>query len=118
MKDIMKTLIGETFKYSEQIDNNRNPFYVLSKCTEELGELSEEVQIASGVSYKYKGKDGIVGEAIDLITCLLDMIHITEPDLTEEDLVRIAIPKLEKWKETAIHDIRKINQFPYSKNTE
>lgn len=101
----MKTLITETFKYSDQINNNRNTFYVLSKCIEELGELSEEVQIAAGVSYKQPGKDGIVGEAIDLITCALDIIRITHPELTEEDIVAIAIPKLEKWKQKAIYDI-------------
>lgn len=101
----MKTLITETFNYSDQVHNNRNPFYVLLKCTEELGELSEEVQIAAGVSYKQPGKDGIVGEAIDLITCALDMIHITHPELTEEDILAIAIPKLEKWKEKAVYDI-------------
>ncbi len=95
------TLINETFKYSDQIKNGRNSFYVLSKCTEELGELSVEVQIKEGVSYKQAGKDGVVGEAIDLITCLIDMIHINYPELTEEDLLAIAIPKLEKWKEKA-----------------
>lgn len=95
------TLINETFKYSDQIKNGRNSFYVLSKCTEELGELSVEVQIKEGVSYKQPGKDGVVGEAIDLITCLIDMIHINYPELTEEDLLAIAIPKLEKWKEKA-----------------
>lgn len=97
----MKTLITETFKYSDEIKNARNPFYVLSKITEELGELSVEVQIAEGVSYKQAGKDGVVGEGIDLITCVLDLIHIMHPELTEEDLVDIAIPKLEKWKAKA-----------------
>jgi len=105
LEDKMKTLITETFKYSDQIQNNRNPFYVLSKITEELGELSVEVQIAEGVSYKQAGKDGVVGEGIDLITCVLDLIHIIYPELTEEDLVKVAIPKLEKWKEKATFNI-------------
>lgn len=102
---MMQTLVSETFKYSDQIKNNRNTFYVLSKCVEELGELSVELQIAAGVSYKEAGKDGVVGEAIDLITCVLDIIRITHPNLTEEDLVSIAIPKLEKWKTKATFDI-------------
>ena len=101
----MKTLVSETFRYSDQIINRRDTFYVLSKCIEELGELSEEVQIAAGVCYKEPGKDGIVGEAIDLITCALDMIRITHPHLTEDDIVAIAIPKLEKWKSKATIDI-------------
>ena len=95
------TLISKTFEYSDQIKNGRNSFRVLAKCVEELGELSVEVQIKEGTSYKQAGKDGVVGEAIDLITCLLDIIHINYPELTEADLLAIAIPKLEKWKEKA-----------------
>ncbi len=95
------TLVSTTFNYSDQIKNNRNSFYVLAKCTEELGELSVEVQIKEGTSYKEKGKDGVVGEAIDLITCLLDLIHINYPELNEKDLLTLAIPKLEKWKQKA-----------------
>ena len=102
----MKTLVTEIFNYSDQIHNGRDMFYVLAKCTEELGELSEEVQTASGVSYKTPGKDGVVGEAIDLITCALDMIRITHPELTEEELIAIAIPKMEKWKEKAVYNIK------------
>jgi hypothetical protein len=102
---IAMSLVTETFKYSDTIKNNRDAFYVLSKCVEELGELSVEVQIATGVSYKEAGKDGVVGEAIDLITCVLDLIRITHPNLSEEDLVAIAIPKLEKWKAKATIDI-------------
>jgi hypothetical protein len=101
----MKTLVNATWEYSDQIKNNRDAFYVLSKCVEELGELSEEVQIAAGFSYKQPGKDGVVGEAIDLITCALDMIRITHPELTEDDIVALAIPKLEKWKAKATVDI-------------
>lgn len=99
------TLVSETFKYSDQVKNNRDVFYVLSKCVEELGELSVELQIAAGVSYKEAGRDGIVGEAIDLITCALDMIRITHPELSEDELVAIAIPKLEKWKAKATIDV-------------
>jgi hypothetical protein len=103
MNGNMMSIVKQTFDYSDQIKNNRNPFYVLSKITEELGELSVEVQISEGVSYKEAGKDGVVGESIDLITCVLDLIHIMHPELTEEDLVKIAIPKLNKWKEKAVH---------------
>jgi hypothetical protein len=44
----------------------------------------------------------VVGEAVDVIICMLDMIRKKAPHLTEADLVRIARPKLEKWKRKVI----------------
>lgn len=75
----------------------RTPYSVLSSTMSELGELAEEIMISQGNSYKKPGVDGIVGEAIDTIVCLLDLIHVVDPELTEGDLEDIAFPKLSKW---------------------
>ena len=92
-----KTLISEIFRYSDEIRNERDQMYVLSKCIEELGELSTEIQIHLGYSYKKPGPDGVIGEEIDLLTCVVDIIRRTSPELTEEDLICLSIPKIEKW---------------------
>jgi hypothetical protein len=63
----------------------------------ELGELAEEVAINEKHSYKKQGSDGIVGEAIDTILCLLDLIHVHTPSITEEELIHVAQLKLDKW---------------------
>lgn len=70
---------------------------VFASTTSELGELGVEVMIANGQSYKHPGQDGIIGEAVDTILCLLDMIHLVDPTFTEGQLDEIARMKCRKW---------------------
>jgi hypothetical protein len=67
----------------------------------EVGELSEEINVANGLSYKQAGPDGVIGEAIDSIISLVDLIYVyakeNNIELTEENLIRIAEEKLAKW---------------------
>jgi len=102
------TLISEIFSASDAIENNRTVQDVLNHTVTELGELAMEVIIEQGKSYKQPGKDGIVGEAIDVIACAVDIIRVHAPELTEEDLIRLALPKLAKWKNkaTEVHNKR------------
>lgn len=77
--------------------SRRTLYSVLTSATSELGELADEVRIEAGHSYKEAGVDGIIGEAIDTIVCLLDLIHLENPDMTEQELDAIAFKKLNKW---------------------
>lgn len=77
----------------------RTLYSILSSTTAELGELADEIRIHEGHSYKVSGKDGVVGEAIDAIACLLDLIHRYDPNLAEKDLVSITEQKVAKWVE-------------------
>ena len=70
---------------------------VLASTMSELGETAVEVMIHNGQSYKQKGRDGIVGEAVDTILCLLDLIHVVDPSITEEQINEIARAKCAKW---------------------
>ena len=65
---------------------------------EEVGELAQETIIHDGLSYKSQGSDGIVGEAVDAIISIVDLIMRTHPEVTEERLERIAEEKMNKWK--------------------
>jgi hypothetical protein len=47
------------------------------------------------------GPDGIVGEAIDVIACLLDLIIVHCPSITEEDLNVLMRLKCQKWADKA-----------------
>jgi|SRR5271157_419630 len=76
--------------------NLRTRYSVLTSTMSELGELAEEVMISEGNSYKEQGEDGIVGEAIDTILCLLDLLH-KNCNLTEKELDAIAKKKCDKW---------------------
>lgn len=75
----------------------RSPYAVLAAAQAELGETAEEIAILMGDSYKESGYDGPVGEALDTIISLLDLIHVLEPDMTEEELMLTAGSKLNKW---------------------
>lgn len=88
-------------KVSESINNDRSPQDVMCSAMEEVGELAREVNIEFSNSHKKPGKDGVVGEIADSIICLMDLLHITHPELTEENFSQIIQNKLEKWKRKA-----------------
>lgn len=92
------TLISEILDASKNIQDGRTRYAVLAKAGEEYGELSQEVMIRNGDHYKQPGKDGIIGEAIDLIICCTDLIYSENPNITEDEIVEIAKLKLAKWK--------------------
>ena len=95
------SLIETIFKTSRTIPVKRTEYTVLSHAMAELGELAEEVTISCGESYKTAGPDGVIGESIDTIICLVDMIHVHAKnqgiEITEEQLIEIAKKKLAKW---------------------
>jgi len=67
----------------------------------ELGELSDEIMIVEGKSDREAGVDGVVGEAVDVIVCMLDIIHKADPTVCENDIVNIAKAKIKKWQSKA-----------------
>lgn len=92
IQEILDTCIA-----SDGYDPLRNQYSVLAHTTAELGELAEEVAIARGASYKAPGDDGVVGEAVDLIVCGVDMIYVTKPSITEEQILELVKAKCAKW---------------------
>lgn len=87
------------WRTSRKIKDGRTPQDVLAKSMEELGELSQEVLIAADKHYKDPGNDGIVGEAIDVMICMADMIYGQFPDIPECVVAEIMERKLIKWEE-------------------
>ena len=64
---------------------------------EEVGELSTEVRVKYGTSYKEGDKDGILGEGCDAILCILDLIYVDNPDISSEKIIEILKFKSSKW---------------------
>lgn len=63
-----------------------------------LGEMDElEVEIARRERGLAAGDDGVVGEAIDVILCKLDIIFLADPNITDEEINDIARLKAAKW---------------------
>ena len=95
----MSDLITEIFFTAKRIDNGRGPLNVNASIMAEVGELAEEIEIQYGVSYKESGPDGILGEAIDSIICIVDLLYLCYPDLTNEEILAVAKTKLQKWED-------------------
>ena len=83
------------------MQKTRTKYSVLASTLAELGECAEEIAISEKHSYKKPGADGIVGEAIDTILCLLDLVHVVNPEISEEELNHIAELKCKKLIEKA-----------------
>lgn len=92
------TLVKTILEASSEIKNDRTKSDVLVHLMTEVGELAQEIQISEGKSYKTEGVDGVIGEAIDVIICALDIIKQHNPNIKEDyDLSRILVSKLNKW---------------------
>src|SRR6478752_3175300 len=68
--------VKEASKAGDKVVPQRSAYAVLAAAQAELGETAEEVAIMMGESYKEEGPDGVVGEALDTIVSLLDLIHV------------------------------------------
>jgi len=93
------TLVNRCLAMSRRIKDSRTPSDIFFKLGEEFGELSQELLIQAGKHYKPAGKDGVIGEALDMIVCLIDLIHRHQNDVTEEQLAEMIQKKLNKWAE-------------------
>lgn len=93
-----KGIIDELLAASRSVNNKRKPLQVLCKLLEEIGELTTEINIVEGFLPKEKGgKDGIKGETADVMNCLIDLMYLYHPDVTEAEFRAIMTNKLQKW---------------------
>lgn len=80
------------------INNDRTPFSAFIHAYSEMDELEEELY--NKVNGLPEGDDGVVGEATDVILCMLDIISQSYPDLTMAELEEIYFTrKMKKWKD-------------------
>jgi NTP pyrophosphatase (non-canonical NTP hydrolase) len=81
---------------------------ILRCVVAEVGELSEEVDIACGTSYKQPDVDGVVGEAVDVLLATFDLIATNYPEMTSEEVFAIMDKKMSKWEsKTRAHMVQK-----------
>lgn len=92
-------MISQILQTAESIKNNRTVSQIFTYTIEEIGELATELNIEDGYSNKEPGKDGVIGEAVDAIICLMDLIYTHRPTITEDELAQVCANKLTKWKE-------------------
>lgn len=75
----------------------RTLLHPLAALMEECGELSTEIQISMKLKDKEPGSDGIIGESVDAILCLLDIIVVNQPDISYDKILSIMNNKMQKW---------------------
>lgn len=85
-------MIELIFKYCGDITNSRDIYSVFRHLD------SEHQELYRAIFENVDDEDGVVGEAIDVILCAVDIIFQHNPDLTEQDLLPIVQRKLDKWK--------------------
>lgn len=90
-------VINHILEISGEINQPRTPLTVLTKVVEEVGELSTEIAIDKGICLKEPSSDGVVGEAVDAIIALVDIIKLHKPDITESEILKVATSKCNKW---------------------
>lgn len=95
-KTIFQT-VHDTAIQADTYHPNRTVQSIFNHALSEMGEIAIEINIAAGQSYKAPGSDGIVGESLDAIAALFDIIYQVDPNLTEEQLIKMLEPKMKKW---------------------
>jgi hypothetical protein len=95
---------------ARRINNDRTLRDILNHMKSEVKELDEE--IAKDEAGELAGSDGIVGEAIDIIQCAMDVILTHRPYLTEAQLEAIMDTKCEKWVRYYANSIQKATDVP------
>jgi hypothetical protein len=61
----------------------------------EMDELSDEIAIVN--KGDTPGVDGVIGEAVDIVVCLIDLIYKNNPNITTAQLQDIIKNKCDKW---------------------
>jgi len=96
----MSKLIRTVLETSDDIQNGRDARFAVSKLKEEFHELKDEV--LKKEAGEPLGKDGIFGEAVDVIQCAIDVVRLEYPEMTHEEIIAELearmVSKCEKWR--------------------
>lgn len=97
-----ESIIADVFAVS-RIAKLRTIYDVFASMAEEIGEVATECTVAAGYSNKKAGKDGLMGECVDVIVCVLDLIWVAGRHMEDHEIERFIIEavkkKTQKWKE-------------------
>lgn len=90
-----KSSIDKILEVCRRIRNNRDLNSIFKHASGEMVELKEEIDDYH--NYLPAGLDGVTGEAIDVILCMMDIIYMHNEKITEAEIYAIICRKLEKW---------------------
>lgn len=92
-------------KFALRINNGRTLQTIIDHMKGEVIECQDEIDLV--LAGKPEGEDGVIGEAIDIIQCALDLIFEIDPNITAEELDSIMLRKCEKWQRHYANSIEK-----------
>lgn len=78
-----------------RVTNNRTMPDIFRAMNGEMNELADEVQLV--LDGAEPGPDGILGEAVDVMSCLLDLIYKSNPNITQAEIEAVMVKKAAKW---------------------
>jgi hypothetical protein len=79
----------------KSMSNNRDLSSIMKHLLSETKELEDEV--TKSINGETAGTDGVVGEAIDVILCAVDLIYQKVPSISKEYISFLVGQKIEKW---------------------
>lgn len=85
------SVVNEILRVCSTIDSPRNLASIFDHLDSEVSELGNEIY-GDDV-----GEDGIIGEAVDVILCAIDIIYNDKPNVIEADIMEVVKRKLNKW---------------------
>jgi len=89
-----ETIFSIIWKAAQEADiyhKSRTINTILNHAMSEMGETAIELNIINGTNSQ-PGPDGVIGEALDTIAALIDLIYVVNPKLTEKQMVQIIDP--------------------------
>lgn len=97
MNNINEHAVDKVIAVCQKISNGRTISSVMKALEEEVVELRVEVDKA--LAGEDAGTDGIVGEAIDCLLCVVDILYQKNPSISREHISFLVGQKLDKWTE-------------------
>lgn len=88
-------MLTEILKACKKIDSPRTIGTVSDHLNSEVYELNQEV--VNVLLDSPAGDDGVIGEAVDVILCAVDLIYQSNPKVTKAEIMTVVNRKIEKW---------------------
>ena len=92
----MSDLVHTALHYCAVVKNDRTLDTTFKHASSEMNELAIEIKRHN--EGEEPGDDGIIGEAVDVIACMIDLIHMVNPNIESHQVAAVMVKKLDKWK--------------------
>lgn len=87
-------MIKSILNVCRTIKSLRSVHTIFCHLESEVEELKVEVYCDPD---EESGEDGVIGEAVDVMLCAVDIMYKHKPDITEEEIQQVVNRKLAKW---------------------